>query len=613
MNSRSARSLLVVVALLAVLGAATSVSAVGTTLDAKILVLSADGNEPSLGAIRQTLDYLGTPYTTWIAAQRPGELRPEQLSSGTRGFYQGVILASGELGYSPDGVSYVGALTGPEWAALQSYERTFGVREVSWYTFPSAAAGFASYSVVDTAATPINAALTAAGRAVFPYVNAANPITIRQAYTYLARPLNANTTPLLVDASGNTLGATVKTADGRETLALTFDGNQYLTHTLALAYGLVNWVTKGLFLGERHVYLDAQVDDIFIADDIFGGGAYRMTGNDLRAVIAWQTQVQMQPVSRNVRLHMAFNGEGATGIYDNDTLTPTAKIFRGLFKWISHTYDHAFLDAVDYQTAWDELMRNHQVARDLRLSDPKLQAYNILSLVTPELSGLSNPEFLKAAWDFGVRYVVSDASRPGMSNPSPNAGIYNAYQPGILEIPRYPNSLFYNVSTPAEWVAEYNYFYGAAGVFPPPAGWGRDLTLAEILDFESDVLLRDMLRGDANPWMFHQSNLRAYDGTRTLLGDLLGMVLAKYSALFTVPITSPTMDVLGEKFAARMAFDAAGVTATIEPGVAITITAQRAAVVPVTGLVTRNAELYAGQYISYLAVRAGRSVRLPLQ
>src|SRR5205807_4131933 len=37
------------------------------TLDGKLLVLSADGNEPSLTGIQQALDYLGTPYMLWIA------------------------------------------------------------------------------------------------------------------------------------------------------------------------------------------------------------------------------------------------------------------------------------------------------------------------------------------------------------------------------------------------------------------------------------------------------------------------------------------------------------------------------------------------------------------
>src|SRR6187455_3359673 len=35
---------------------------VGYLIDARILVISADGSESELDAIRQTLDYLGTPY-----------------------------------------------------------------------------------------------------------------------------------------------------------------------------------------------------------------------------------------------------------------------------------------------------------------------------------------------------------------------------------------------------------------------------------------------------------------------------------------------------------------------------------------------------------------------
>ena len=49
-------------------------------------------------------------------------------------------------------------------------------------------------------------------------------------------------------------------------------------------------------------------------------------------------------------------------------------------------------------------------------------------------------------------------------------------------IPRRPTNLFYNVSTPDQWVTEYNDIYRSF--------WGRDLSYAEILDNESDVLLR---------------------------------------------------------------------------------------------------------------------------
>src|SRR5262249_14995546 len=144
------------------------------------------------------------------------------------------------------------------------------------------------------------------------------------------------------------------------------------------------------------------------------------------------------------------------------------------------------------------------------------------NLITPEISGLAHPDALQAMYDTGIRYVVSDTSRVGMNNPTPNAGMHNVYQPGILTIPRRPTNLFYNVSTPEEWEGEYNELYRLY--------WGRDLSFEEILDVESEALLRYMLRFDMDPWMFHQANLRAYDGTRTLLTALLDAALAKFSA-----------------------------------------------------------------------------------
>ena len=41
----------------------------GLVVDARVLVISADGGDSELAAIRQTLDYLGTPYDVRIANQ----------------------------------------------------------------------------------------------------------------------------------------------------------------------------------------------------------------------------------------------------------------------------------------------------------------------------------------------------------------------------------------------------------------------------------------------------------------------------------------------------------------------------------------------------------------
>ena len=72
------------------------------------------------------------------------------------------------------------------------------------------------------------------------------------------------------------------------------------------------------------------------------------------------------------------------------------------------------------------------------------------------------------------------------------------------------------------------------------------------------------------------------------------------------------MEELAQKMKARMAFDAAGVSATIEPGGKLTVRVAKAATVPVTGLCTPGAEAYAGQQISYLRLADGQSITLSL-
>jgi len=172
-------------------------------------------------------------------------------------------------------------------------------------------------------------------------------------------------------------------------------------------------------------------------------------------------------------------------------------------------------------------------------------------------------------------------------------------------IPRRPVNLFYNVSTPTEWTNEYNYLYHNF--------WGRDLSYTEVLDKVSDVLLQYLLRGEVDPWMFHQNNLRAYDGVHTLLGDLLDRALQKYSAIVVLPIRSLTQAAIGDWTKARMRYNGAGIHASIAPAQGtITITADQAAVVPVTGLCGAAAEQYGGQCISHISLAAGQTATFNL-
>ena len=131
------------------------------------------------------------------------------------------------------------------------------------------------------------------------------------------------------------------------------------------------------------------------------------------------------------------------------------------------------------------------------------------------------------------------------------------------------------------------------------------------------MLLTYLLKGDIDPLMFHQPNLGAYDGTHSLLGDLLDATFAKYSKYVSVPISSPTEQELGQRMAARMTYNASGVTGQMVGQGKFVITARQAATVPVTGLLTAcsqcTTEPYAGQNITWVKLNAGQSVTLTAQ
>ena len=156
--------------------------------DLCVLVISANGAEPGLAAIRQSLDHLGTPYRVHIATENPGGLSEDSLSRGDHAFYQGVILTTADLGYLAEG-GWTSALSPEEWHNLRVFEARFGIRELSWYSYPTLGRGFLlPVRVVDTSTETLWGEFTPAGRSLFPYMNTSNPFPIKEVTAYLARP-----------------------------------------------------------------------------------------------------------------------------------------------------------------------------------------------------------------------------------------------------------------------------------------------------------------------------------------------------------------------------------------------------------------------------------------
>ncbi len=659
-------------------------------IDLKVLVLTSQqaGNTPELQATQTILDRLGVPYLIW-PYDTNAPLLPT-LENGDHALYQGIIMPISDA-------RYMNPFSGGALATtLARYQFKYNARLASVYTWPGDTGCMQYVGYRDTTASPLNTTLTTTGKTLFPYMNAgtttANPLVVQNAWTYFmspASPLPAGTTTTTQIQGTASTGVTYSVAStclfgnttpltgdstSREIMAVSFDNNPFLMHSLTLSYGIVNWVTRGLFVGNRHVYMDPQVDDNGIPDEIFpyavsdytglwydvrngncqpnnpcvytstspqgqcplgnpigstnpntGTTAceYRTIGSDFDNVMNWQDTVNANTANAGaLKVTMAFNGSGYStdlgglGNYPTtgtDTLSVETNANEFEFKWITHTYDHTLLDPPFTTTAAQvttELQNNNNVAQTIGF-----EKYNKTVIVTPEISGLYNATTLGALNAFGVTVLVSDSSKPtppvgtsgcpinnngvAWSLPPFNAGKYNCVNQKIFEIPRYATALFYNVSQPSEWVAEYNYFYGANGI--DPTRWGVDQTYAQVLDHVSDTLVSYLLTYDMRPLMFHQSNLRAYSGTSFLMGDLLNAVLTKYNKYYKgLPIRSPYLSDAGTLGKQRLVFSSSNVAATLKPGVSITLSASRSdgqsVVVPITGVTFGTVhETYGGQ------------------
>jgi hypothetical protein len=393
---------------------------------------------------------------------------------------------------------------------------------------------------------------------------------------------------------------------------------------------------------------------------------HRNDATDYNSLVAWQTGLRASTQTAAFRLEMPFNGVGyntTDTAYLNrgeltDTLSPAVRGNPNAFRWINHTWDHSSLNPTDpsdtgfvtptVQSITNQLTWNHQVATGRRsgnpnsnntLTNPRVTfgLYNKNAFIQPDISGLESPVFWQAAQNFGLRYILMDTSkaynsfnppRPAVSGIPPNTGFKSSLDtfvtgnPRILIIPRYPTNLFYNVSTPNEWVSEYNYLYAALP--PSQGGIGFASDYPQILDREAEVLVRYMLKFNANSWMFHAANLRDYNstdaGNNSLLSDLLDAVANKYKAMYSLPVLSPSQSEIGQIMEARMAYNAAitgGLKGRMVFGssVAIELTNSSNApvVVPMTG-VNVGGTAYGGQTVSAIPLTPGASkiIAVPL-
>lgn len=564
------------------------------------------------------------------------------------GRYQGVILTTGGLGYQDPVTGWTSALSAQEWDLLWIYEKTYSVRQLALYTYPGAAPEDYGIRPAGTESATNTAQVTAAGQQVFGDLKPGQGLPIEYAWNYPAATVavaGLSTTPLLTGANQAVLAVQSNTDDGRERLALTMAHNPYLLHSQLFSYGLLNWLTKGVYLGEFRRYLQVDVDDWFLEDDLWKPisnssgsiqGTFRMSSSDALGVRSQQTALrQTYPVASGFTFAVAFNAGGATTSAPNtcapratsaDPLTSVSRCMYNTFDWVNHSRDHLSMDFAVYSTAYQQFQGNQNRADTLGLT------YSPSAAVSGEHSGLgwynaqgldynktdyglnaSNLNFLQAAFDASIRFLASNRGVASHWDAScPNCGVVHPKNTSLFLVPRWPTNIFYYASTPDEVTSSYNAIYGPAGTAP---FWGRNLTYQEILGKETEIAMNHVLSGSMFPHYMHQTNFRQFVSGRSLVYDWTSSVLGRYSNYSTLPIKTLLWKDLGPYLKLRTAFvKAAGISGSWNRAAnTITLRSPTAVTAFVTGTRTGTAsETYGSTVISRLTLAANTPATFPI-
>jgi hypothetical protein len=492
--------------------------------DLKVLLLSADGMEPTTMAWEESLKQEGVPYEKWVLATNREPLAAanfaETLPDGTpHAKYQAVIVATSGLVYENGQGGYSSALSPDEWTTLKNFEATYGIRQVTALVYPTPEYGL-QYPTASRDLAGSTATLTTAGRTVFPYLQGPVPIDVGS-WGYLAKPVDATKFQTLVQGpTTSSLVGVLTHPDMREEMVLTVGQNPYQSHSRLLRHGMLKWVTQGVFLGYRRNYWSMHVDDVFMPNDRWDpitktsidSNLIRMTPTHVNRAIYWQ-------VNRGMRLDFAFNAAGSVDAGAGDRLSLSLLNNKNSFRWISHTYSHLIFDDMD-----EDPLNGAQVAdlptirselkKNIDFAVSKGIPLNQDEIVTGGHSGLSLPDMATAFTELGIKWVGDDNSR------RPNQYFIGSG----LTVPRHPTNIYYNTSTMAEQLDEYNYLYlppslGGSCVdtatttcFTAPASWET------YVQRESDGMLSHILNNDPRPHYVHQSNLTG-DGILYVVGN----------------------------------------------------------------------------------------------
>ena len=587
-------------------------------------VLVVTDGTPPVEAIRQQLTTEGVPSTVV-------NLRDSSRPAITSAFLSRT-LAGGTTGGNFDGIvlpSATPSLSGAEEAALAAYEHKFGVRQVDAYAPPKPNIGMNApvYSGPLSGTVGVTSAGATAG---FGYLNGSFPFSGGAAgpapFGYLAQPVpGGGATPLLTAAIPQSSGSATLVWQydhaGRQELVMGFGYGYYQEQFHYLAHGIVDWLTRGVHLGDWRNYLDVAYDDMILGDAQWSTighctpgdsvcpkgtpmtATIRMTPADMTYAVQWEKQ-------HNFTIEFLYNGGASVRFRVNgvDPLLVATRPVAKDFYWVNHTYTHAYFGCQqDFSVVpWKCVESGGRIVWAAGTSLINSQIFDNFSwarrngipaepgvLASGEYSGLrilpqqpvDNPALDNAMGPDKIKWVAMDASRE----------LSQRHIGAALGVPRHPIDVGYDVDTVANEVNEFNWFNtskadGGSGrcqsskttrclqPLDPKTGWTSFIVPGQV-----QIVYRAVLNNDPRPFFMHQSNLTADRLGYPVMDGVLSAYRAVYGA--SAPIVNLPMSgdgaVLHNQAQWAQALRAGTVSAWVQ-GNTVTVSGPPGTVVPVT-------------------------------
>ncbi|RSL99580.1 hypothetical protein CEP52_009643 [Fusarium oligoseptatum] len=565
-------------------------------------------------------DGYGIPFEKVLVPQTGFEL-PTLNSSSSKGNYGGIVVVDSVSYEYSDG--WRSAISTEQWEKIYEYQINFKVRLVRINEYPGPNFGTTA-SGAGCCAEGVDQLISLTDTSDFPTANLKTDagLSTKGIWHYPATITDSNTKEIAKfgpggDYAEDTVAGVINTFEGREQFVW-FIGwaADWSQTTNFLQHAHIHWITRGVFLGKRKVHLSTQVDDVQLATGLYypEGEEFKIRTDDLEGHVTWQTSLNARlPAGSDYWLEMAHNGNGdiiaaveqPTGDdlcvpdyavdYDYPPDTPlewtkppgtgedkwSDEFVYGEYPWsqtcaqldefaswflksenlnafahLSHTFTHLELNNATYKDAAREIDFNRAWMSQMGID--QAQRYSTNGLVPPAITGLHNADVIQAWLDNEILYVVGDNTRTPLKNadskfwPLISSVDGNGYD-GLVIVPRFATTIYYNCDTAECTTKEWIDTSGGSGNF------------TNLLDNARTENTRYLLGLQADPYMFHQANMRQSDMETITIGDQTGKMSLIMSWVETItqelyrltdwPIVSLKHDDIAQYFLDRKSLD----------------------------------------------------------